>query len=114
MSSGSHSTTSPPTAAASLAELAARAGVDPGLLALLDGVGIETCNDLAALDQDAVAVRCGVDGVRLWQLARGLVPPPPDPPSPPEPPYAEVAWTDYELRDSERLLFVIHGLVGTV
>ncbi len=88
--------------------------MEPGLLALLRGVGIETCGDLAALDPEAIEVRFGPEGVRLWRLACGERPPRPAEPAPREPPRADVAWTEYELRDTERLLFIIHGLVGSV
>ncbi|HEX6159820.1 MAG TPA: hypothetical protein VF111_06615, partial [Thermoanaerobaculia bacterium] len=42
----------------------------PQLLTLLDGTGIATCRDLAILDHEAVEVRFGIEGVRLWHLAR--------------------------------------------
>jgi len=114
MTSVSPSTPPIPTAAASLADIGAVAGVEPGLLALLRGVGIETCGELAALDPEAIEVRFGPEGVRLWRLACGERPPRAAEPAPREAPLADVAWTEYELRDTERLLFIIHGLVGSV
>src|SRR5581483_5879148 len=40
------------------------------LAALLQGLGIETCGAFAALDAEAIEVRLGLEGVRLWQRAR--------------------------------------------
>src|ERR1041385_2267955 len=40
------------------------------IASLLDGLGIETCGALAALDAEAIEVRLGYEGVRLWQRAR--------------------------------------------
>ncbi len=89
-------------------------GPEPDLANLLDGTGIECCGDLAALDQAAVELRFGAAGVGLWRLARAddrrLIFGPPPPPLP----HASLEWTDYVLRDPERLLFVINRLAGTV
>jgi hypothetical protein len=89
-------------------------GPEPDLANLLDGTGIECCGDLAALDQAAVELRFGVAGVELWRLTRAddrsLLFGPPPPPLP----HASLEWTDYVLRDPERLLFVINRLAGTV
>ncbi len=84
------------------------------LAALLRGLGIETCGALANLDAEAIEVRLGIEGVRLWQRARAdderwlfriplrsL-------------PSASVEWVEYGLKDPERLLFVINSLAGTV
>jgi hypothetical protein len=86
----------------------------PDLLALLDGTGLERCQDLAALDQAAVELRFGAEGVALWRLARAddrrlLFGPAPRPL-----PHASLEWTDYELEDPERLLFVVNRLVQQV
>ena len=40
------------------------------LATLLDGIGIETCGDLARLDHESVEVRFGAEGSRLWRLSR--------------------------------------------
>jgi hypothetical protein len=84
------------------------------LAALIDGLGIETCGSLAALDAEAMEVRLGVEGVRFWKRARAdderflftspirLLP------------SASVEWVEYGLKDPERLLFVINSLAGTV
>jgi nucleotidyltransferase/DNA polymerase involved in DNA repair len=84
------------------------------LLNLLEGTGVERCGDLARLDQASVELRFGADGVALWRLARAddrrLLFGPPPPPLP----HASLEWTDYALRDPERLLFVINRLAGSV
>jgi protein ImuB len=82
--------------------------------ALIEGLGIETCGALAALDAEAMEVRLGADGVRFWKRARAdddrflFKIPERDLPS------ASVEWVEYGLRDPERLLFVINSLAGTV
>jgi hypothetical protein len=81
---------------------------------LMKGLGIETCGALAALDAEAIEVRLGIEGVRLWLRARAdderwlfriplraL-------------PSASMEWVEYGLKDPERLLFVINSLAGTV
>jgi hypothetical protein len=86
----------------------------PDLASLLDGVGIERCGELADLAQEDVEIRFGAEAVALWRLARG------DDrrllfgPAPRALPHAALEWTDYELRDTERLLFVINRLAGSV
>ena len=87
---------------------------DPALATLLDGIGVETCGELAALEGESVEVRLGADGVRLWKLARGdddrLI----FTPLPRELPHASLEWNDYTLTDTERLLFSVNALLGTV
>jgi hypothetical protein len=87
---------------------------DPALATLLDGIGVETCADLAALAGESVEVRLGADGVRLWKLARGdddrLI----FSPLPRALPHASLEWSDYALTDTERLLFSVNALLGTV
>ncbi len=87
---------------------------NPAVLPLLAGVGIETCGALAGLGQEEVEVRFAADGVRLWRLARGEDRRRPFGALPRARPRASCAWTDYALRDIERLLFVINRLVGQV
>ena len=87
---------------------------NPAVLPLLAGVGIETCGALAGLGQEEVEVRFAADGVRLWRLARGEDHRRPFGALPRDRPRASCAWTDYALRDIERLLFVINRLVGQV
>ena len=87
---------------------------DPALATLLDGIGVETCGELAALAGESVEVRLGAEGVRLWKLARGdddrLI----FSPIPRELPHASREWSDYALGDAERLLFSVNALFGTV
>jgi len=87
---------------------------DPALATLLDGIGVETCGELAALEGESVEVRLGAEGVRLWKLARGeddrLI----FSPIPRELPHASLEWSDYVLSDTERLLFSVNALLGTV
>jgi len=87
---------------------------DPRLARLLEGTGIEHCGDLARLDQAAVEVRFGLDGVALWRLARADDPRRLFDPTIRPLPEASLEWSDYVLRDPERLLFAINGLAGTV
>src|SRR5262249_32244983 len=84
------------------------------LAALIEGLGIETCGALAALDAEAMEVRLGVEGVRFWKRARAdddrplfanYIRPLPS---------ASVEWVEDGLKDPERLQFVIHSLAGTV
>ena len=87
---------------------------DPALATLLEGIGVETCGDLATLEGESVEIRLGADGVRLWKLARGdddrLI----FKPLPRELPHASLEWSDYALTDTERLLFSVNALLGTV
>ena len=87
---------------------------DPALASLLEGIGVETCGELAALEGESVEVRLGADGVRVWKLARGdddrLI----FAPMPRELPHASLEWNDYALADTERLLFSVNALLGTV
>ena len=86
----------------------------PKLLPLLDGTGIATCGDLARLDLEAVEVRFGIEGVRLWQLARADDRRPVFTEVPRELPHASVEWADYTLTDPERLVFIINALAERV
>jgi hypothetical protein len=84
------------------------------LAALLDGIGIETCAERAALEGESVEVRLGADGVRLWKLARGEDDRRIFAPIPRSRPHASLEWSDYALTDTERLLFSVNALLGTV
>ncbi len=87
---------------------------DPALRPLLEGVGLQRCGELAALPRETVEVRMGVEGVRLWRLARA------DDrrilfrPIPPERPHASIEFLDYEVTDAARLVFTSNALLGTV
>ncbi|HEY1951286.1 MAG TPA: hypothetical protein VGG76_00645 [Gemmatimonadaceae bacterium] len=89
-------------------------GPSPYLDTLLDGIGIESCGDLARLELESVEVRFGAEGARLWRLARaddsrrifaGM---------PRTMPSASLDWVDYTLKDPERLVFIINALVGNI
>ena len=86
----------------------------PHLAALLDGIGVETCAELAALEGESVEVRLGAEGVRLWKLARGDDDRRIFSPIPRAMPHASLEWSDYALTDTERLLFSVNALLGTV
>jgi protein ImuB len=87
---------------------------DERLAPLLKGLGIETCGAFAALDAEAIEVRLGADGMKLWRRARAdderwlfRVPLRAFP-------NASLEWVEYGLKDPERLLFVINSLAGAV
>ncbi|HEX6588468.1 MAG TPA: hypothetical protein VF039_05550 [Longimicrobiales bacterium] len=87
---------------------------EDGLLALLGGVGIERCGELAALPREAVEVRFGVAGVALWKLARGeeeraLFGKPAG-----ERPGGSIDFVDYVVTDPARLLFTANALLTPV
>ncbi|MBA3342605.1 MAG: hypothetical protein H0T48_12335 [Gemmatimonadaceae bacterium] len=86
----------------------------PPLRNLFDGVGIEKCGDLARLEQEAVEVRFGAEGVHLWRLSRAddrrLI----FAAMPRSLPESSLDWVDYALTDPERLVFVINALVDNV
>ena len=87
---------------------------DPRLANLLDGLGVETCGQLAELTAESVEIRLGAEGVELWRRARAddsrrlFNTPVRSLPS------ASVEWSEYALRESERLLFVINSLLASV
>jgi hypothetical protein len=81
---------------------------------LLDGVGLTTCGELAALPREAVEVRLGAGGVRLWRLARGDDSRLLFRPIPPERPHASIEFVDYQVTDAARLVFTTNALLGTV
>lgn len=86
----------------------------PPLMNLFDGTGIESCGDLACLEQESVEVRFGAEGAHLWRLARAddnrLV----FAAMPRDLPQSSMDWVDYTLADPERLVFVINALVENV
>jgi len=86
----------------------------PPLVNLFDGTGIETCGDLACLEQESVEVRFGAEGVHLWRLTRAddnrLI----FAAMPRSLPQSSMDWVDYTLADPERLVFVINALVDNV
>jgi len=86
----------------------------PSLYPLLAGVGLECCGDLARLDREAVEIRFGVEGVRLWRLARADDDRVLFSPRSRSLPEAELEWVDYELERQEQVVFIVHSLLGTV
>src|SRR4051812_32407739 len=44
--------------------------IEDRILALLEGVGVSTCEELAALPREAVEVRFGAECVQAWRRAR--------------------------------------------
>ncbi|MFN2636397.1 MAG: hypothetical protein ABR585_05195 [Gemmatimonadaceae bacterium] len=81
---------------------------------LLDGIGVETCADLARLDLESVEVRFGSEGARLWRLARADDSRRIFASMPRALPTASLDWVDYTLKDPERLVFIINALIGNI
>ncbi len=84
------------------------------LASLLDGIGIESCGDLARLDHESVEVRFGAEGSRLWRLARADDSRRIFTSIPRALPLASLDWVEYALKDPERLVFIINALVGNI
>jgi protein ImuB len=83
---------------------------------LLFAIGVRTCAELAVLERDAVEVRLGADALPVWKLARAddarvhtLFAP-----IPRELPHASLEWSDYEVSDPARLLFMLNALLERV
>lgn len=89
-------------------------GPDPKLAALLDGVGIRRCGELAALERGSVEVRFGAAGSALWRRARADDPRLLFGPIPREAPHASLDFVDYEVRSAPGLLFTANALLGSV
>jgi hypothetical protein len=87
---------------------------DPGLDRFLEGIGVATCGELAALTRESVEVRLGPEGVDLWFLARADDPRRIFTTVPRSLPHASMEWEDYTLRDPERLLFIVNSLAERV
>ncbi len=81
---------------------------------LLDGIGVESCGDLAKLDLESVEVRFGAEGARLWRLSRADDSRRIFSNIPRALPSASLDWVDYTLKDPERLVFIINALVGNI
>jgi protein ImuB len=84
------------------------------LSSLLDGIGVESCGDLAKLDLESVEVRFGAEGARLWRLSRADDARRIFSNIPRALPSASLDWVDYTLRDPERLVFIINALIGNI
>lgn len=84
------------------------------LSSLLDGIGVESCGDLARLDLESVEVRFGAEGARLWRLSRADDSRRIFTSIPRALPTASLDWVDYTLKDGERLVFIINALIGNI
>jgi hypothetical protein len=84
------------------------------LLTLLDGVGVRTCGELAALDREAVEVRFGAEAVGLWQWSRAEDVRRVFSRTAPEHLHAATDFVDYVVTDPERLIFVANALFASV
>jgi protein ImuB len=84
------------------------------LSTLLDGIGIESCGDMAKLDLESVEVRFGGEGARLWRLSRADDSRRIFASMPRALPAASLDWVEYTLKDPERLVFIINALVGNI
>jgi hypothetical protein len=87
---------------------------DERLLTLLDGVGVRTCGEFAALEGEAVEVRFGAHAVQLWHWSRGEDERRLFATSPSERLHAATDFIDYVVTDPERLIFVANALFSTV
>lgn len=87
---------------------------DDRLLALLEGAGIRSCGELANLTAEAVEVRFGREGNRVWRLSRADDPRILFRPIPPEHARASVDFVDYTVRDATRLVFTLNALLDQV
>ena len=87
---------------------------DAKLDRFLEGIGVATCGELAALTRESVEVRLGPEGVDLWFLARAEDPRRIFTTVPRALPHASLEWEDYTLRDPERLLFIVNSLAERV
>lgn len=84
------------------------------LLALLEGVGIRNCGELATLTAEAAEVRFGSAGTALWRLARAEDPRILFRPIPPQLPHASIDFVDYAVRDAEGLVFTLNALLEQI
>jgi hypothetical protein len=85
---------------------------DVKLAALLEGVGVERCGELAALERESVEVRFGAEALTVWRRSRaedarelfraiGR-----------EEAQASLDFLDYVVTDPERLVFTANALLG--
>lgn len=84
------------------------------LAALLEGVGLEKCAEMAKLKGEAIEVRFGAEGVHLWRLSRADDTRPIFTSVARSLPSVSMDWVDYALKDPERLVFVINALLGNI
>ncbi|HUG01146.1 MAG TPA: hypothetical protein VML95_04750 [Longimicrobiales bacterium] len=86
----------------------------PSLLALLEGTGLLTCGALAVLSREAVEVRLGAQGARLWRLARADDPRRLFQRIPPLRPHASIDFVEYVITDPARLVFAANALITPI
>lgn len=84
------------------------------LLLMLEGVGVTTCGQLAAIEREAVEVRFGAEAVDLWQWSRAHDLRRVFTPIAPERLHASTDFIDYVVTDPERLIFVTNALFGSL
>lgn len=84
------------------------------LLALLEGVGVRTCGQLAALEREAVEVRFGTEAVDLWHWSRAIDERRIFGRTAPDRLHASTDFIDYVVTDPERLVFVANSLFATL
>lgn len=84
------------------------------LRALLEGVGIVTCGQLAEVSREAVEVRFGGGAVPVWRLARADDRRVLFGPIPPERSHASLDFVDYVVTDADQLVFTANALIGNL
>lgn len=84
------------------------------LRVLLQGVGVETCGDLAALEREAIEVRFGPEVLRLWQWSRVQDDRRLFSAASAELPRASIDFIDYVITDPERLIFSVNAMFGGI
>lgn len=89
-------------------------GVSERLRQLLEGVGIETCGELAAVEAEAVEVRFGPESLDPWRWSRGEDPRRVFRSSGTTRPQASLDFVDYVVTDPERLAFTANGLLSSL
>jgi protein ImuB len=84
------------------------------LSTLLEGVGVESCGDLAALPREAVEARFGGEAVETWRRARAEDRRRLFRPIAPERPHASLEFVDYVVTSPEQLLFTANALLANL
>lgn len=84
------------------------------LSTLLEGVGIESCGELAMLPREAVEARFGGEAVETWRRARAEDRRRLFRPVRPERPLASLEFIDYVVTNPEQLLFTTNALLANL
>jgi len=87
--------------------------MDDGLRQNLKLLGLRSCGELASIPASEVELRLGVEGIRVWRLARAEDPRWPFRPAPPSEILAEVEM-DAPVETVEPLRFLVRGLLASV